>query len=206
MNKLILILAAVLLTAACESGPASKTTVDRVLLAAKLENAPYSNVLVVGATPRRETDRMIEEGLIKELRARDVVAYSFVRSSASTRPSEEAVAQLVREKNADGVIVVSARFDRADIRQHDEQVSVDARPKQGGLLDFFRYDYKEVASPRYSSVTVDVKYVADFYDTESQKRVYSAESATAHGKTDYEIVMAESKAIVARLKKDGLIR
>ena len=43
-------------------------------------------------------------------------------------------------------------------------------------------------------------------DVESMKRVYSVESSTAHGATNYEIIMAESRAIVSRLKKDRLIR
>jgi len=195
-----------LLIGACDTTPATTTSVDRVLMLPTIANAPYSNVLVVGATPSRETDRNIEEGLMRELRSHDVNAHSFVRESASTVPSEEAIAEFITDKGVDGVIVVSAKFEGIEERRHDEQVDIQADVRGGGLLDYFRYDYKETKSPAYSDVTIDVVFVSDFYDAETNKRVYSMESSSAHGQTDYQIIIAESKAIVRRLRKDGLIR
>lgn len=192
----------------CQVSPATETSVNRVLMAPDNENLPYSRVLVVGATPSRETDRIIEEGLLGELRDRGVQAHSFVRASSSTAPTEGAVAALVAEKSAGAVIVVTARLRDVEVVQVPEQVSVDPRVRgvRGGtLFDFFRYDYREIANPRYADVMVDVVFVTDVYDTASEDRVYSVESSTARGKTGYEVAIAESRAIADRMHKDGLI-
>ena len=187
--------------------PRQATSVDRVLMAPNVKNAPYSNLLVIGVTPSRESSRMIEAGLTQELASKTVEAHSFVKESSSTEPTEEAVLELVSEKNIDGVIVVSARLEGAEILRQDERVDLDAEVRGGGgLLNYFRYDYREITRPSYSEYAVDVILVSDFYDVESQDRIYSVESSTAHGETTYEIVIDESKAIVARLKKDRLIR
>ncbi|MCH7981082.1 MAG: hypothetical protein IID59_06220, partial [Proteobacteria bacterium] len=82
-------------------------------------------------------------------------------------------------------------------------------PQGGSLVGFFRSDYKEVKRPNQaegSDYTLDVSMVSDLYDVRSDKRVYSIESSTRNGETRYQIIMAQSKAIADRLKKDGLIR
>ena len=206
IKKLALITAAMAALAACESTPVATTSVDRVLMSPDIENAPYSNVLIVGAMPSRENDRLVEEGLTQELRARNIEAHSFVKESSAKRPSEEDVYALVKQTDADSVIVVTARFGGAELTKRDEQVDVQAEARGGSLLDFFRYDYKETTLPGYEDVTLNVVLVSDFYDALTRERIYSMESSTAHGQTSYEIVMAESKAIVARLRKDGLIK
>ncbi len=201
-----LLLAAAVLLGACESAPPQKTTVDRVLIAPKLDNAPYRHILVVGATPTRELDRMIEEGMTLRLKERGVQTVSFVRSSSATRPSEEAVYTLVKEKDVDGVIVMTTRFVGGEVRKRDEQVDLERDVRGGTLLNYFRYDYKRDSRPSYADSTLNVRIASDFYDAKTQKRIYAVESSTVYGKTDYEIVMAESRAIVARMKKDGLIQ
>lgn len=203
-----LLIAAAALLAACESAPPQKTTVDRVLIAPNLDSAPYRHILVVGATPTRELDRMIEEGMTQHLRERGVQTVSFVRASSATRPSEEAVYALVQEKNVDGVIVMTTRFVGGQVQKRDEQVDMNVQRsvRGGGLLDYFRYNYREDARPSYADSTLDVRIASDFYDAKTQARVYAVESSTTYGRTGYEIVMSESKAIVARMKKDGLIQ
>lgn len=197
---------AALVIVACESAPPQKTTVDRVLIAPTLDNAPYRNILVVGATPTRELDRMIEEGMILRLKERGVQTVSFVRSSPATRPSEEAVYDLVRDKDVDGVIVMTTRFVGGQVRKRDEQVDLERDVRGGTLLNYFRYDYKRDTRPSYADATLDVRIASDFYDAKTQKRVYAVESTTVHGKTSYDIVMSESRAIVSRMKRDGLIQ
>ncbi len=77
------------------------------------------------------------------------------------------------------------------------------------MLGFFRSDYKEVTRPNQaetSDYTINVALVTDFYDVKSDKRVYTIETSTMHGQTRYQVIIAESKVIVGRLKADGLIR
>ncbi len=171
-----------------------------------ISNAPYSKVLVIGATPSRETARNIEYGLSKELDAAKVEAHSFVKESASKESSDEAVQALITETGVDGVIIVSGRLLSATGVERHEQVDFDAETRGGRLFNYFRYDYKDIERPSYADFTRDVVLVTNFYDAESGAHIYSVESSTAHGKTSYEIITAESKAIIKRLRQDGLIR
>jgi hypothetical protein len=199
-------MAALLVGVACQTSAPPETTVKRVLMAPDLPNAPYDTIVIVAATPDRESDRMIEEGLRQELGKRRVEAVSFVRRSSATQPSEDAVRALVGEIGADAVLVVSGRLDSVDIERHGERVDVEPQVRGGSLLDFFRYDYKEITSAAYDDVAIDVRFVSDLYDVDTERRVYSVESATARGLTSYDVVMGEAGAIVRRLAKDGLIR
>jgi hypothetical protein len=200
----------VLLTAACQSsGPTQITTVDRVLGATDMVNAPYTNILVVDAVGSRDSARNIELGITGELKAVNVEAHSFVRESSSTEPTEAAIQKFIDDVGVNGVIVVSAKLTGAELTQHEEQVDIQAVTQGGSLLGFFRSDYKDVTRPNQaetSDYTLNVSLVSDFYDVETDKRVYSIESSTMHGQTRYEIVMDQSKAIVVRLKADGMIR
>lgn len=205
-KRLTTIIVATFVLVACETTPVATTSVNRVLMAPDIQNAPYSNILIVGAMPGREADRRVEEGLIQELKSRRVSAHSFVLESPAKSPSEEDVFALVNDKEIDGVIVVTARYVGAELSEHGERTDIRATARGGSFLDYFRYDYKEVTSPGYADATSDVIIVSDFYDAASRERVYSVESSTAHGQTSYEIIMAESKAIVRRLRKDGLIK
>ncbi len=206
LSAAYVVLAALLLAACESSGPKQTTSVDRVLMSRNISNAPYSKVLVIGATPSRETARNIEYGLSKELNAARVEAHSFVKESASKEPSDEAVQALVTETGVDGVIIVSGRLLGATGVERDEQVDFVAETRGGSLFNYFRYDYKDIERPSYADFTRDVVLVTDFFDAESGDRIYSVESSTVHGQTSYEIITAESKAIIKQLKRDGLIR
>ena len=200
-----------LLTAACQSsGPAQTTTVDRVLGSTDIVNAPYTNILVVAAVGSRDSARNIELGITGELKAVNVEAHSFVRESSSTEPTEAAIQEFIDDVGVDGVIIVSAKLTGAALtQQREEQVDIQAVTQGGSLLGFFRSDYKDVTRPNQAETadyTINVALVSDFYDVKSDKRVYSIESSTTHGQTRYEVVMDQSKAIVSRLKADGLIR
>ena len=206
MMRLIVATCGLIVIAACQSTPRQTTTVNRVLMAPNVANAPYSKILIVAAVPRRETARNIEQGFSEQLKAAKVEAHSFVRESSSTEASDEAVAELVEAIGADGVIIVTARVAGAEITKKDEQVDVEAETQGGNLFGYFRYDYKESAAPTYSEYTVDVVLASNFFDVESGDRVYSLESSTARGGSTYDIVMSEGKVLVGRLKQDGLIR
>jgi len=195
----------------CEStGPSQKTSVDRVLRATEYVNAPYKKILVVAAVPSREAARNIESGIAGELNSANVEAHSFVRESSSTEATEAAIQDFINEHGIDAVIVVSANVTGAAVRQQSvEQVDIQVIPQGGSLIGFFRSDYKDVKRPNQaegSDYTLDASLVSDLYDVKSDKRVYSIESSTQNGETRYQIIIAQSKAIAARLKEDGLIR
>ena len=204
-NGQVLFLGLAVLAAACNTQPVARTTVDKVLKAPDAPNAPYSTIVLVGVAPTRELARELEQGLSVHLSEQDVESHSFVKESSATAVSEEAVAELVVATGADAILMISGRLAGGDIEQRDEPIDVEARPIGDNLLNYFRYEYEEYAAPSYTDITLDVELVSNLYDAASNERVHSVETSTKDGETSYEIIMAQSDAIVARMKKDGLI-
>lgn len=195
-----------LFLAACNSQPVARTTVDRVLKAPDVPNAPYSNLVLVGVAPSRDLARQLEQGLREVLRDRGVEVHSFVSESTAKEATPEAVKALVDTTGAGGVLMITGRPTGGDIEEHEEIVDVEARSIGGNLVNFFRYDYKEFTEPTYTDVTLDVVLVSLLFDAASNSRVHSVEAHTSDGESSYQIIMAQSKAIAARLAKDGMIR
>ena len=152
--------------------------------------------------------RRIEEGFIRELRTKNVEAHSFVRESDAKEPSQEAIMALAQKTSAQAVLVVSGVLEGASLTNRSETVAADVQPQVRGktLLNYFRYDYKEIKRSSYSDFTVSVMLVSDLYEVATNQRVYSVESNTTHGKTGYDIIIAEAKSVVARMQKDRIIR
>jgi hypothetical protein len=203
-RSLLLLVAS--LAAACTTQSTARSTVDRVLLARELPNAPYSSIVLVGVAPSRELAREFEQGLSDELSERGVQVHSFVKESSAREATAEAVANLVNATGADAILMVSGRLAGAEIDKHEEIVDVEARNIGGNLLNFFRYDYREFSEPTYTDVTVDVKLVSLLFDAASNERVHSVEVSTTEGETAYHVITSQSEAIVDRMKKDELIR
>jgi hypothetical protein len=202
-------MSSVFVLAACESrGPVQTTEVNRVLKAPNIESLPFDTILVVGAAPSRETMRRIEVGFMQELEKHKVRAYSFVRDSEALEPSEEAIMALVEETGADAILIVSGQLGGSALTQQNETIAADVQVQVRGqdLFNFFRYDYVDIKRATYSDFTTNVEIVSDLYETSSKERIYSVESNTEHGGTGYQIIVAEAKIVVDRMKKDRIIR
>lgn len=207
--RFLYLLAMVAAVSGCvNSGPPQTTEVDRVLKAKSIANAPFSNIVVVGAAPSRETMRRIEEGFTRELAKRKVTAHSFVRKSPAKEPSEAAIMALVKETGADAVLVVSGVIGGPSASQQSETVAADVQLQVRGktLVNFFRFDYKDIQRTTWNDFTLNVQLVSDLYEVDSNQRVYSVESNTMHGRTGFDIIIAEAETVVARMHKDRIIR
>lgn len=191
---------------ACSTQPVSRTSIDRVLKQPEVPGAPYSEVIVVGVAPSRQLARELEEGLVGELRAAGIGAHSFVKASQRTQPSRGAVRELAGATGADAVIMLSGKVAGAELETHTESPGMDAQPIGGGFVNYFRYDYEEYASSSWSDMHIDVSLVVDLFDVTSDERMYTIESSTTKGTTSFEILTAQSKAIVNRLRKDKMVR
>ncbi len=200
---LLLLLAG--MAAACTTQPSARTTVDRVLLARDIPNAPYSSIVLVGIAPTRELAREFEQGLSDELSRRGVEVHSFVKESSADEATADAVAALVESVGADAILMISGRLAGAEIDEHSAMVDVEARAIGGNLFNFFRYDYEEFTEPSYTDMTVDVTLVALLFDAAGNERVHSVEVSTTQGSTAYEVIMSQSAAIASRMEQDDLI-
>ena len=193
------------LAAAC-TGPTAQTQVDRVARAKELPNAPYKRVLIVGTAARASSAREFEEILAKDLSNDHTYAFGYHRAASRADVTEEVVRSLAEMQNADAILVVTARLVNAEREVSGERTDVQAQVKGGGLVDFFRYDYKEYTTPPSAEYRVNVQVQTDMFDVASEDRIYTVESRTDFGETTSEIILSEAKELAKRLRKDKLVK
>jgi len=204
-TALAAIATAAALAAAC-TGPTAHTHVDRVARAKELPNAPYKRVLIVGTAARASSAREFEEILAKELGNDHTYAFGYHRAASRADVTEEVVRSLAEMQNADAILVVTARLVNAEREVSGERTDVQAQVKGGGLVDYFRYDYKEYTTPPSTDYRVNVQVQTDMFDVASEDRIYTVESRTDFGETTSEIILSEAKELAKRLRKDKLVR
>jgi len=193
------------LAAAC-TGPTAHTHVDRVARAKELPNAPYKRVLIVATAARASSAREFEEVLAKELTNKHTDAFGYHRAASRADVKEDVVRSLAELQKADAILVVTARLVNAEREVTEERTDVQAEVKGGGLVDFFRYDYKEYTSPPSADYRVNIQVQTDMFDVDTEERIYTVESRTDFGEATSEIILGEARELAKRLRKDKLVR
>ena len=193
------------LAAAC-TGPTAHTHVDRVARAKELPNAPYKRVLIVATAARAASAREFEEVLAKDLTNKHTYAFGYHRAASRADVKEDVVRSIAESQNADAILVVTARLVNAERKVTKERTDVQAEVKGGGLVDFFRYDYKEYTSQPSADYRVNVQVQTDMFDVSSDQRIYTVESRTEFAETTSEIIIGEARQLASRLRKDKLVR
>ena len=188
------------------AGPTSQTYVDRVARAKELPNAPYSDILIVAIAERGATAREYEEALAAELTDMGVNAIGYHRAASRADVKEEVVRQIAAEQGVDAILFVTGSLVGAQREVTDSRTDVQAQVKGGGLVDFFRYDYKEAKTPAKTDYRVNVQFTTDMFDVESEERIYTVESRTDLAETTSEIIVSEARELAKRLRKDDMIR
>ena len=177
----------------------------RVARAADLPNAPYSNILVIGIAPVAGSGRRFENALAAELSNKRTRARPNHRETEGGTLSEAIVREAASSMGADAIIITSVKQVEtgAEVRG---RVNLDEERRPRGLIDFFRYDYREDNRPPEVRSVYDVVLVSDLYDARSGERVYTVESSTMKAEDTFEVIVSESVAIARRLRKDGMVR
>lgn len=188
------------------SGPTAHTHVDRVERAKELPNAPYERVLIVATAARASLAREFEEVLAKDLTNKHTYAFGYHRAASRADVNVDVVRSIAKEQNADAVLMVTSRLVNAEREVAKERTDVQAQVKGGGLVDYFRYDYKEYTSPPSADYRVNVQVQTDMFDVATDTRIYAVESRTDFAQTSSEIILGEAKELAQRLRKDKLVR
>ena len=194
------------LVAGCVATKLPETSVDKVERAKSLPNAPYERVLIVAIAARGATARAFEEELAKELSNKRTHAFGYHRAASRADVREDVVRSIAESEQADAILFITARLVSAQRFVTDEHVDTRARRMQGGLVDFFRYDYEEYTVPATTDYRVTVMFNTDMFDAATDARIYAVESHTDLAETSAEIIVAESRELALRLRKDRMVR
>ena len=195
-----------LLLAGCVATKLPETSVDRVARAKELPNAPYEKVLIVAIAARGATARAFEEELASEMSNKRTHAFGYHRAASRADVQEEVVRSIAESEQADAILFVTARLVSAQQVVTEERTAVQAEVMGGGLVDFFRYDYEEYTVPATTDYRVTVMFNTDMFDMETETRIYTVESRTDLAETSAEVIVAESRELASRLRKDRMVR
>jgi pyruvoyl-dependent arginine decarboxylase (PvlArgDC) len=191
-----------LLIASCTTGGTSIKSVSR---ADSIPNAPYGNVLVLTIAKSRSNARQFQNELSAAIATSVTNATPMHVENDSADLSEADVRTVVQKLGADAVVVTSVK--QADIGTAVEQSRVEVKQtrKNDTLVDFFRYDYKEVETQEIVRLNYNVTLTTDVYDTATGDKVYTIESITVDAETSFDVILQESAAIAKQLRKGRLI-
>jgi hypothetical protein len=180
--------------------------VKQIHRAADIPNAPYANVLVIGVAHNPSNARRFENALAEKLVNEKTSAKANHIENDAAVLSEEQVRRVIGMVQADAVIVSSIQDLAIGTSVEKSRTEVERTRKTESLVDFFRYDYKEVVTQEIVSLDYTVELITHVYDAKTGEKVYSLESTTMGAETTWEVIVSESTAIAKQLRKAGLVQ
>lgn len=198
----IIAAAAVTLVSAC----AQSTRVVKTFEDPAYEGRSFSKFLVVGVDDDYVLRQLFEEELVAVLRSSGVEAVASHMQLVRSEPvNRDTVIAAVDRAGADAVLVTRLKsVDRqTQIKGGREEMKVTR--KDGSAFDLFRYDYDVLSDPEIITVTATVVITTDLYAVAERAKIWSVDSTSFDNESAGEAMEAESDAIVAQLRRDGLL-
>ncbi len=201
-----------ILTCALVSACAGSTQMTATWHDEAYKRRSFDRILVVGVTDDQFRRRGFESAVVDALAGKRTEAVSSIEiMDADTALSDASVDAAGDQIQADAVLITRLTNTTVTAKQIDSRVDVQAQAKGGNIVDFFRYDYKEVENPGYLQAKISFVLSSNLYETAGGTLVYSIETVTSDKNTDYNTVVFDiientSVKIGQRLRRDGLAR
>jgi hypothetical protein len=172
----------------------------------------FDRILVVGVTDDQFRRRGFESAVVNALAGKRTEAVSSIEiMDADTALSDASLDAAGDKIQADAVLITRLTNTTVTAKQIDSRINVQAQAKGGNIVDFFRYDYKDVEDPGYLQAKISFVLSSNLYETAGGTLVYSIETVTSDKNTDYNTVVFDiientSVKIAQRLRRDGLAK
>ncbi len=201
-----------ILTCALVSACAGSTQMTATWHDEAYKRRSFDRILVVGVTDDQFRRRGFESAVVDALAGKRTEAVSSIEiMDADTALSDASLDAAGDKIQADAVLITRLTNTTVKAKQIDSRVDVQAQAKGGNIVDFFRYDYKDVEDPGYLQAKISFVLSSNLYETAGGTLVYSIETVTSDKNTDYNTVVFDiientSVKIGQRLRRDGLAR
>lgn len=201
-----------ILTCALVSACAGSTQMTATWHDEAYKRRSFDRILVVGVTDDQFRRRGFESAVVDALAGKRTEAVSSIEiMDADTALSDASLDAAGDKIQADAVLITRLTNTTVTAKQIDSRVNVQAQAKGGNIVDFFRYDYKDVEDPGYLQAKISFVLSSNLYETAGGTLVYSIETVTSDKNTDYNTVVFDiientSVKIGQRLRRDGLAR
>lgn len=201
-----------ILTCALVSACAGSTQMTATWHDEAYKRRSFDRILVVGVTDDQFRRRGFESAVVNALAGKRTEAVSSIEiMDADTALSDASLDAAGDKIQADAVLITRLTNTTVTAKQIDSRVNVQAQAKGGNIVDFFRYDYKDVEDPGYLQAKISFVLSSNLYETAGGTLVYSIETVTSDKNTDYNTVVFDiientSVKIAQRLRRDGLAK
>lgn len=201
-----------ILTCALVSACAGSTQMTATWHDEAYKRRSFDRILVVGVTDDQFRRRGFESAVVNALAGKRTEAVSSIEiMDADTALSDASLDAAGDKIQADAVLITRLTNTTVTAKQIDSRVDVQAQAKGGNIVDFFRYDYKDVEDPGYLQAKISFVLSSNLYETAGGTLVYSIETVTSDKNTDYNTVVFDiientSVKIAQRLRRDGLAK
>ncbi len=201
-----------ILTCALVSACAGSTQMTATWHDEAYKRRSFDRILVVGVTDDQFRRRGFESAVVDALAGKRTEAVSSIEiMDADTALSDASLDAAGDKIQADAVLITRLTNTTVKAKQIDSRVDVQAQAKGGNIVDFFRYDYKDVEDPGYLQAKISFVLSSNLYETAGGTLVYSIETVTSDKNTDYNTVVFDiientSVKIAQRLRRDGLAK
>ncbi len=201
-NAFVFLASGIILCAGCAASNSPATHADP-----GLEDASFSNFLVVAVAGNYNSRAQFERATVSELRRKNASAstyHSLVSGNSPITPDD--VRKAVRSGNFDALLVTRVLDTQTDLKVSKDREESDATPIGGKLVNLFRYEYTDYKNPGSVDLKTSVTLATELYSTATEEIVWSMEQ-TSKGETNLGLLIDETAAIVVkRLDRDDLIR
>ncbi len=201
-----------ILTCALVSACAGSTQMTATWHDEAYKRRSFDRILVVGVTDDQFRRRGFESAVVNALAGKRTEAVSSIEiMDADTALSDASLDAAGDKIQADAVLITRLTNTTVKAKQIDSRVNVQAQAKGGNIVDFFRYDYKDIENPGYLQAKISFVLSSNLYETAGGTLVYSIETVTSDKNTDYNTVVFDiientSVKIAQRLRRDGLAK
>ena len=166
----------------------------------------FSNFLIVGQAGDYNSRAEFERLVVSDIRARGGSATAYHVAAGGNVPiSRDSIREAVEGRNIDAVVLTRVINSDTDAQLRTGSTETLASRRDNGLIDLFRYDYREVTGPSDLDLEISVTIVTELYDVGDEALVWASKSSVPPVETMAELISGAVNSVARSIDGAGLI-
>ena len=155
------------------TGCASSTDVSGGGSAASDETA-FDNFLVLAVAENYNNRAQFERTVVSNLKSKGADATTYYSAAGGNTPIDREAVKIVMETGPyDALLVTRVLAASSDAEMKTGSAAAKATRRDGGPLDFFRYDYEELDEPGALSISTEATLSVELYRASDSTKVWA---------------------------------
>jgi FlaG/FlaF family flagellin (archaellin) len=203
---MVRIIGLIALIVAFTGGCMSQSDVVKLYEDPERKTGSYENLLIVGISNDRNLQQLIEDEVVRRIRAQQVDAspsYPQVDSSAGVLQGD--IDRLSEQVGADAVLITHIVSVDANVDSQEGREEIQATCRRGDIFHHFLYDHEILKEPDSVRLAHTVVAITSLFDAATQRRIWTIQSTCLNKADLAEAIYDEAMAIARQLSIDELI-